>query len=40
MNIPGFTAEATLYQSKDHYHTAVEAAQAIGVIQPAIDFLV
>jgi hypothetical protein len=36
MNIPGFTAEATLYGESGHYRTAGEHTQADGDIQPAI----
>lgn len=41
MSIPGFTAEASLYQTNGHYQTGVHAnnipAQTIGAIYPARD---
>ena len=36
MNIPGFTAEASLYGKSGNYRTAGAHTQADGAIQPAI----
>jgi hypothetical protein len=35
MNMPGFTAEASLYKASEHYHAAIEGADAGGSIYPA-----
>jgi hypothetical protein len=35
MNIPGFTAEASLYQTGEHYHAALEGTHASGSVYPA-----
>jgi hypothetical protein len=35
MNIPGFTAEASLYQTDQHYHAAIEGTHASGSVYPA-----
>ncbi|NOT85280.1 MAG: hypothetical protein HOP02_11005 [Methylococcaceae bacterium] len=35
MNIPGFTAEASLHQLSGYNYTAIEGFRAIGFIQPA-----
>jgi hypothetical protein len=35
MNIPRFTAEASLYGESEHYRTAGAHTQADGAIQPA-----
>jgi hypothetical protein len=35
MNIPGFTAEASLYQTSEHYHAALEGTRAGGSVYPA-----
>ena len=35
MNMPGFTAEASLYGGSGHYRTAGAHTQADGAIQPA-----
>ncbi len=36
MNMPGFTAEATLYRESGQYRTAGAHTRADGAIQPAI----
>ncbi len=36
MNVPGFTAEASLYRTSRHYHIGRTAIHAEGTIQPAI----
>jgi hypothetical protein len=35
MNIPGFTAEASLYRESEHYRMAEAHTQDDGAIQPA-----
>jgi|SRR5215204_2908993 len=35
MNMPGFTAEASLYRESGHYRTAGAHTEAEGAIQPA-----
>jgi hypothetical protein len=35
MNMPGFTAEASLSQTNEHYHAAIENANASGSVYPA-----
>jgi hypothetical protein len=35
MNMPGFTAEASLSQTSEHYHAALEGAHASGSVYPA-----
>ncbi|MFA5921317.1 MAG: hypothetical protein WC856_08500 [Methylococcaceae bacterium] len=36
MKIPGFTAEASLYQISGQYHAANQPEQASGIVHPAI----
>ncbi len=35
MNMPGFTAEASLYKTSEHYHAATKGAHASGSVYPA-----
>jgi hypothetical protein len=35
MNMPGFTAEASLYRTSAHYHLVTNLGQAEGGIHPA-----
>ncbi len=35
MNMPGFTAQAALFNTKGHYQAAEEAATYSGTVQPA-----
>jgi hypothetical protein len=39
MNMPGFTAEASLYQAGEHYHAAIEGTHASGSVYPAQQLL-
>jgi hypothetical protein len=38
MNIPGFTAEASLFNSNMHYRAITEATVYGGIVQPAGPF--
>jgi hypothetical protein len=38
MNIPGFTAEASLFNSNMHYQATTEATVYGGIVQPAGPF--
>jgi hypothetical protein len=35
MNMPGFTAEVSVYTANDRYHTPIKANQASGLVRPA-----
>jgi hypothetical protein len=35
MNMPGFTAEASLYKTSEHYHAGIESTHASGAVYPA-----
>lgn len=39
MNIPGFTAEASLYNGKVCYQTATKAGCYGGIVQPALTLI-
>ena len=36
MNIPGFTAEASLYNGNVHYQAATKVSVYSGIVQPAL----
>jgi hypothetical protein len=36
MNMPGFTAEAALFNAKKHYQAAEQAATYSGTVHPAL----
>jgi hypothetical protein len=37
MNVPGFTAEASLYKMKERYQATAEATVYGGIVQPAFS---
>jgi hypothetical protein len=39
MNMPGFTAEMSLYKTNEHYQATTDVSHYDGIVQPAISII-